>query len=191
MPSVDTMFLFIAEGTAVERVDRKGPGGPLAYVWVPDADEAARVAAEQAAAGLGLLELYRGFGLAEAGKVIEAVAGRAPVGFAGDLGGVRHPRSITLYGDPGADPLTETVTVEHPHGARTTVAPAPDDDAMVAAALEAVESGADVVEICGGTSAATASRVHAAVGDRATVTLVRWPFESITPAAAYAAAFES
>ncbi|MGP3975870.1 DUF6506 family protein [Streptomyces sp. 8N114] len=183
------MFLFLAEDAAVERIDRKGPGGPLAYVWVPDADAAARVAADQATAGLGLLELYRGFGLAEAGQVIEAVAGRAPVGFAGDLGGVRHPRSVTLFGDPDADPLTDTVTVEHPHGAATTVAPAPDDDAMVAAAVAAVDAGANIVEICGGTPAATAAKVHAAVDGRAGVTLVRWPFESITAAAAYAAAF--
>ncbi|OLT09064.1 hypothetical protein BJF78_31370 [Pseudonocardia sp. CNS-139] len=143
------------------------------------------MAGEQAAAGLRLLELYRGFGLAAAARVAEAVAGRAPVGLSARAGGGRAGRSVTIFGD---DVATEPVVVEH-GATSTTVVGVPDDAAAVRAAEDAVAAGADTVEICGGKPLATAALVEAAVGDRATVTLVGWPFDSLEGAAGYKAAY--
>ena len=58
-------------------------------------------------------------------------------------------------------------------------------------AVELVEQGAELVEICGGTSLTTAAEVAAALDNRVPVSLVSWPFEAIEGAAAYKAAFEA
>lgn len=58
---------------------------PLETTFVPVPDEAtgAEVAVELVAAGYGLVELYGGFSSAGAGRIIEVVEGRAPVGVGG------------------------------------------------------------------------------------------------------------
>jgi hypothetical protein len=183
---VDTLFLFLAPGIgpAEHRVERRTAAGRAAFVWVPDADAAARVAGGQADVGVRLVELYRGFGLADAGRVVTAVAGRAPVGLAAGTGRATGT-SVTIFGDDtGAEPLV----VEHGATSTTVVAVA-DEEAAVRAAEEAVAAGADTVEVCGGTPLTAAARVEDAVAGRAAVTLVGWPFESLEGAAAYKAAY--
>lgn len=53
------------------------------FIPVPDEATAAAVAKELVAAGYGLIELYGGFSSAGAGRIIEVVGGRAPVGVGG------------------------------------------------------------------------------------------------------------
>jgi len=50
------------------------------FIPVPDEATAAQIAAELAASGIGLIELYGGFSAVGAAAVIEAVDGHAPVG---------------------------------------------------------------------------------------------------------------
>jgi hypothetical protein len=50
------------------------------FIRVPDGASAAKVAADLAQAGFGLIELYGGFSTEDAAAVIEAVDGLAPVG---------------------------------------------------------------------------------------------------------------
>jgi hypothetical protein len=189
MSAVDTMFLFLAPeiGSAGRRLERSTSGGLAAFIWVPDAGAAAEVAGRQAAAGVRLVELYGGFDLEQAGPVVEAVAGRAPVGLAAGTAAPAHGDSVVLVGD---DPWAEPLVVEH-GATRTTVIGVPDGDAALRAAVDAVDAGAGTVEICGGTPLTTAARVASAVRDRAVVTLVGWPFESLEGAAAYKATFEA
>jgi Family of unknown function (DUF6506) len=188
VPDVDMMFLFlVAEiGPAGHRVERVTSTGPAAFLWVPDAETAARVAGEQADAGARIVELYRGFDFQQAAEVVDAVAGRAPIGIAGGAAGPPG-RSVTIFGDTaGYGPLVVQ------HGiTSTSLVGVPDEEAAVRAAQDAVAAGADTVEMCGGTALVTAAQVEAAVGNRAAVTLVSWPFESLEGAAAYKAAFEA
>ncbi|MGN9912599.1 DUF6506 family protein [Phytohabitans sp. LJ34] len=189
--SYDEAFLFLhpAADPSADRVALEHSGGRTLLAWAPDVPAAARVAAELADQGVRLIELYRGFDLAGAAQVIEAVGGRAPVGLAGT--GRPGGRSwATIYTDDNADPEGVHVVQEHRDGSRTTVVGAPEATIpAVAAAL--VRSGVEVVEVCGGTPLTTAAQVAAAVGDAAPVGLVTWPFESIDGAVAFKAAFES
>ncbi|MGX7676648.1 DUF6506 family protein [Plantactinospora sp. DSM 117369] len=190
-------FIFLEPGTdpAVDRVVVDNAGSHTLLVWAPDGSAAARVAAELAAAGVRLIELYRGFDLASAAQVIEAVDGRAPVGVAGAFGAGTAPRgslkrSVTIYEHPLANAATHRVVREHATGGWTAVIGAPDAD-LPQVAAELVDGGAELVEICGGTPLTTAARVREAVGDRVPVRLVSWPFESIEGAAAFKAAFDA
>ncbi|MDA3649996.1 DUF6506 family protein [Saccharopolyspora indica] len=195
MGSIDTMFVFLAPGAerAGQRIEQQVAGGVNAFVWVPDAEAAAEMVAEQAAAGLELVELYRGFSLREARMVVDAVNGRAPVGVSGFAfgAGVAEVRdSATIYGADLEDPGARRVDVEV-DGKRTSVVPVADAAGAVAAAAEAVAAGAEVVEICGGTPLTTAALVEEELAGRAVVGLVSWPFEALPGAAAYRAAFEA
>lgn len=189
MSEYDEAFLFLApEAKKVERKSLEHTAGTTALVWVPDAAAAAEVADELAAGGVRLIELYRGFDLASAAQVINAVDGRAPVGVAsGDVSGVRH--TVTIYEDEEVDPVSGRVVHHHADGGTTTVIGAKDADAE-AVARAAVDAGAELIQVCGGAPLTTAARVAAAVGDRVRVGLVSWPFESITQVAAYKAAYE-
>ncbi|GAB3738334.1 DUF6506 family protein [Microlunatus parietis] len=188
MSDYDEAFLFLApEATEVQRKVLRHSGGVTALIWVPDGAAAAEVAAELAAAGTRLFELYRGFDLAAAAGVIEAVDGRAPVGVPLGAPQVRH--SVTIFGDEGADPAKDRLVHHHADGGTTTVVGAPNGE-VVAVAQQAVEAGAELIQVCGGEPLTTAAKVAAAVGDRVPVTLTSWPFESITGAAAFKAAYE-
>ncbi len=188
MSDYDEAFIFLApESTAVERKALRHSGGVTGLIWVPDGATAADVAAELAADGTRLFELYRGFDLAAAARVIEAVDGRAPVGVPVGAPQVRH--SVTIYGDEHADPVHDRVTHHHVDGGTTTVIGAANSD-VVAVAVKAVGAGAELIQVCGGEPLTTAARVAAAIGDRVPVTLTSWPFESITGAAAFKAAYE-
>ncbi|WP_020579339.1 DUF6506 family protein [Actinopolymorpha alba] len=171
------------------------PGARTALVWVPDAEAAARVADRLAADGVRLIELYRGFDLTTAAKVVAAVDGRTPVGVASyGFGAVRtdSPRhSVTIYADTGADPAADRIARQHNGGRTTTIVGAPDARTAAQVAVQAVKDGADLIEICGGTPLTVAAEVAAAVDGAALVSLVSWPFESIDGAAAYKASFEA
>ena len=196
MGEITETFLFLAAGAdpAADRVVREHVGGTTLLVWVPDGAAAARVAAEQADAGVRLIELYRGFDLDSAARVIAAVGGRVPVGVAGyGFGSSPAARpirdSVTIYHSPGADPAADRILRSHA-GARTTVVAAPDDSAATAVAVDLVDRGVDLVEVCGGMPLTAARQIQDAIGGRVPVSLVSWPFESIDGVAAYKAAFE-
>jgi Family of unknown function (DUF6506) len=184
-------FLFIAGGAdpATDRIVRDSG----LYVFVPDADTAARMAAELARDGVELVELYRGFDLATGARVVEAVAGRAPVGVPayGRGAPAGEARSwAAIFWDPTADPTDWEVT-EHEDGSRTTIVRAPDEDATARVAAELVEAGVDAIELCGATPLTTAARVLETVGGRASVGSVTFAFESLEGVAAYKASFEA
>lgn len=193
MPAYDEAFIFLAPGSnEVEEVALEHAGTRTGLIWAPDAERAARAAAEVAAGGARLIELYRGFDLGSAGQVIDAVVGRTPVGAAissaSDPEPARH--TATIYADEEANPAVDRVVHRSSGGATTTVVGASDAD-FVTVATELVDAGTELVEICGGTPLTTAARVAAAVGDRARVTHVSWPFESLDGVSAYKAAFEA
>lgn len=190
-------FIFLEAGSdpSVDRVQVDDGKVASTFIWAPDAPAAARVAAELADGGIKLIELYRGFDLTSAAQVIEAVGGRAPVGVAGRLGagtgsGGPTSRTATIYSHPEADPATDRVVKEHPSGGWTAVVGAPDE-AAAQVAVELVDRGAELIEVCGGTPLTIAARVRDAIAGRVPVTLVSWPLESLQGAAAYNAEFEA
>ncbi|MPZ25178.1 MAG: hypothetical protein GEV12_01665 [Micromonosporaceae bacterium] len=76
-------FIYLQPGSdpAVDRTVTENEHAQSWFVAVPDVSTAAEVAAQLVdGEGVRLLELYGGFGPAEAARVIEAVGGRAPVG---------------------------------------------------------------------------------------------------------------
>ncbi|AIG76399.1 Hypothetical protein AJAP_17655 [Amycolatopsis japonica] len=190
------LFLFLEPGSdpGTDRVTQDLGDAEALLVWVPDGAAAAKVAAEAVTDGARLMELYRGFDLASAAQVIEAVGGRAAVGVAGY--GAPAPRPIrdsatVFVGHPSADPAKHRLVREHAGGGRTTVVSVPDSPTAVRIALELADAGTEAIEICGGTSLTIARDVAAAVGDRVPVSLVAWPVDSIERAAAYKAEFEA
>lgn len=196
MTQYDELFLFLAGGASPDGDRVTHPANPSTLLaWVPDGAAAARLAAEGAAQGVTLIELYRGFDLASAGQVIEAVDGRAPVGVAsyGFAGTAASPvlDSVTIFAAGEVDPDHDRVVREHRDGTRTTVLASPSGPATAREAARLVDEGADLVEICGGTPLSTAAAVHREIAGRVPVSLVSWPFESIDGAAAYKAAFEA
>lgn len=185
MSSIDELFLMRRPGSD-PATDRQAWGTSL-LVWVPDADVAAAVVAEHAEEAR-LVELYGGFELAEAAQVIEAAAGRVPVGVAGaGTAAVRSVRRSAVIYLEQAEPIVHA----HADGGVTTVLFAPDPEAAVSAARLAVDQGAELVEMCGGTPLTHAAQVAMALAGRVPVTLVAWPFESIDGAASYKSAFEA
>ena len=79
---------FILENGSDPRMDRfelTFPPPHATFIPVPDEMSAAEIAADLALSGIGLIELFGGFSDAGAAAVIEAVAGRVPVG-AGSVG---------------------------------------------------------------------------------------------------------
>lgn len=168
----DETFIFLrAEADpAADRVVIEHSGTRTLLVWVPDGPAAAKVAAELAGGGVRLIELYRGFDLTSAAQVIEAVAGRAPVGVAGfDFGGSPRPgtsvrRSATIYAHPEANPAVDRVVAEHGDGWTTVVGASDADTERVA--VELVDAGAELIEICGGTPLTTARHVRERIGGR-------------------------
>jgi Family of unknown function (DUF6506) len=187
------IFLFLEPGSD-PRHDRtivNSDGVETLMAWVPDPVSAAEVAAAEADLGAGIVELYRGFGLDAVTGVLNAVHDRAAVGFATYPHGVRPPgrihRSATIFrSGPGPH---EPIIRRHPGGGSTVVVGSPDTEATVALARRFVEDGVDLVEICGGEPLATAARVHAVLGDRAPVSYVVYPYDSLDRAAAYKASF--
>jgi hypothetical protein len=112
--------------------------------------------------------LYRGFDLRAAEPVLRAADGRVPVGVSGwgstGTRGAKVPRDSVMIVGAGERELALGPFTTDIGGLRTTVVPVGDEDGVERAAARAAAEGA------------------ARVG---------WPFESITGAAAYRAAFEA
>jgi uncharacterized protein with GYD domain len=179
----DEAFLFLEPGA---EPSRRPIGEATLLAWSPDAAGAAAVAKELADQGVRLIELYRGFGLADAAAVIEAVDGRVAVGVSsyGLQHSERKRRTATIYANATPAEITET----HGPDASTTVISAPDAETAVTTARRLVDDGVELIEICGGEPLTTAALIDQAVD--VPVALVTFPFESITGAAAYKAAYE-
>jgi hypothetical protein len=191
---VDELFLFLEPGTdpSKDRAAIEHSGGTTLLVWVPDGETAAKTASELVDGGVKLVELYRGFDLSSAAKVIEAVAPRAPVapssyGFGASPGaGTKIRRSVTIYDDEAAENR-----VLREHGDGWTAVVGTSLDRITEVAKELVDQGAELIEICGGTPLTAAARVREAIGGKVPVSLVSWPVESLQGAAAFNAASQA
>lgn len=183
------LFLFLEPETGGDphRVSMDCDGVETILTWVPDVMSAVRIADQEAAAGLGIVELYRGFDLAAAAAVVAQVGDRAAVGLAVYPHGVTPPsriiRSATIFRS-GSD-APEPVMRQHPGGGRTVVVGAPHPAATVDLARGFVEDGIDLVEICGGEPLTTAARVHDAVAGRVPISYVVYPYDSLDGATAF------
>lgn len=93
---------------------------------------------------------------------------------------------VIIYEKVGADPA-DTIVTEHA-GSRTTLM-ARDPSAIVAAAVEAVDGGADQIELCGALGPVWHAKVLDAVGGRVPVGAVMYGFESLTSVADYKARY--
>jgi hypothetical protein len=95
-----------------------------------------------------------------------------------------------LYGQPGADPVADRVVLDR-GGQRTSLVPVPDESLAASVAVELVEDGVELIELCGGFSVQETARVVEAVGGRVPVGHVTFAAESVAGAAAYSARFEA
>lgn len=74
---------------------------------------------------------------------------------------------------------------------RTTLVPVPDESDAAGVAVELVDDGVQLIELCGGFTVQDAARVIEAVNGRAPVGHVTFGLESVTAAAAYKAQFDA
>ena len=95
-----------------------------------------------------------------------------------------------IYGQPGADPVADRFVIER-DGQRTTLVPVPDESAAPQVAVQLVNDGAELIELCGGFPITVAARIVEAVGGRVPIGRVTFGVESVTGAAAYKARFEA
>lgn len=95
--------------------------------------------------------------------------------------------NVIVYEVPGADPAVDRTVTEYA-GSRTTLV-ASDPSTIVAAAVDAVDRGADQIELCGGLGPVWHARVKEVVGDRVPVGSIMFGFESLTSAADYKARY--
>ncbi|MEO3928984.1 DUF6506 family protein [Micromonosporaceae bacterium B7E4] len=93
-----------------------------------------------------------------------------------------------LYGQRGADPVADRVVVDRA-GQRTSLVPVPDESLAASIAVELVEEGVGLIELCGGFSVPAVARVIEAVDGRVPVGHVTFGAESVAGAAAYSAQF--
>jgi hypothetical protein len=95
--------------------------------------------------------------------------------------------NVIIYEVPGADSTVDRIVTEHA-GSRTTLI-ASESSAVVANPVDAVDQGADQVELCGGLGPVWQAKVNKAVGDRVPVGAVMYGFESLTGVADYKARY--
>jgi hypothetical protein len=95
--------------------------------------------------------------------------------------------NVIIYERPGADSVADRIVTEY-GGSRTTLL-ASDQSNIVANAIDAVEQGADRVELCGGLGPVWHAKVLEAVGERVPVGAVMYGFESLTSVADYKARY--
>jgi 2-keto-3-deoxy-6-phosphogluconate aldolase len=82
--SMTAAFIFVEDGadpTVDRTVKTDKNGNRIAFVAVSEPSAAAKVAVDLVDDGIGLIELYGGFGPKWAAQVIEAIDKRVPVGF--------------------------------------------------------------------------------------------------------------
>jgi Family of unknown function (DUF6506) len=94
-----------------------------------------------------------------------------------------------IDGQPGADPVADRFVIER-EGQRTTLVPVPDEKQATGIAVELVDEGVELIELCGGFTAVEAAKVVEAVAGRVPVGHVAFSLESVTGAAAYKAKFD-
>ncbi|GAA2136121.1 DUF6506 family protein [Streptomyces synnematoformans] len=95
-----------------------------------------------------------------------------------------------LFGQPQADPSADRIVIERA-GQRTILVPVPDESEAAGVAVELVDEGVQLIELCGGFTVQDAARVIDAVRGRAAVGHVTFGLESVTAAAAYKERFEA
>lgn len=94
-----------------------------------------------------------------------------------------------IFEVPGADPSIDRVVRDSP-GGRMTIVAVPTAEAIADVAVQLVEIGVKLIELCGGISPLWRAVVSDAVGDRAAVSSATFGIESLPAAARYNAAFE-
>jgi Family of unknown function (DUF6506) len=83
-----------------------------------------------------------------------------------------------IYVRPAVDPAVDRVEIER-DGVRTTLVGVPDQVAAVAAAVDLVESGVQIIELCGILGPVWAARVIEATHGRVPVGAVSYGAESV------------
>ena len=81
------------------------------------------------------------------------------------------------------DPVVDRAVIER-GGLRTTIVAVPEKSAVVQAALELVDGGAQSIELCGAFGPVWAARVIEAIGGRVPVGSVAYGMESVPSLAA-------
>jgi Family of unknown function (DUF6506) len=76
-------------------------------------------------------------------------------------------------------------------GQETTLVPVPDESVAAKVAVELVDDGVELIELCGGFTMQDAAKVVDAVAGRVPVGWVNYGLESVTGVAAYKARFEA
>jgi hypothetical protein len=84
-----------------------------------------------------------------------------------------------IYVTPAASPLVDRVEIER-CGVRTTLVGVPEQSAAVQAAIDLVDSGVNVIELCGMLGPVWAARVFEATGGRVPVGAVSYGAESVS-----------
>jgi hypothetical protein len=182
-------FIFRADGSELaEWGVRENDLARTDFVPVPDADAAARAAADLATGGLDLLELY-GFGPVAAVKILDVTRNEVPIGLVGVEDRQVVGSRAVISPSPGADPAVDRY-VHEGRGGRMTVVSIPGPQAVPATAVELVEEGVERIDMCGGLGPVPAAAAIEAVGGRACIGAVMFGFESLPGVAAYRARFE-
>jgi len=189
----EAAFLYLAPGSDPTR-DRsilEDDADRTTFVAVPDQDSAAQVALELVDHGVELVELYGGFGPTAAARVIEAVGRRVPVGSVGYQGPAAPADPVidhraVIYQAGSADQAVDRLVFQA-DGQQMTFVAVPFPAAAAPVAVELVDQGIQLIELCGGLGPVPAADVIEAIGGRVPVGVVQFGAESLAGASAYAA----
>jgi len=91
-----------------------------------------------------------------------------------------------IFLGPGTDPTVDRVVIER-GGFRSTIVAVPEQSAAAPVAVELVDGGVQLVELCGAFGPVWAARVIEAIGGRVPVGLVSYGPESVAGLAALVA----
>jgi Family of unknown function (DUF6506) len=94
-----------------------------------------------------------------------------------------------IYVAPETDPTTDRFVIDR-GGIRNVLVPVPDASMSPEVAVQLVDEGAQLIELCGGHGLAAAGKVVEAVGDRAPVGVVTFGPEAAGGLTAFRSAFE-
>jgi len=98
-------------------------------------------------------------------------------------------RKAIIYEEAGADPAVDRIVTEHGDN-QTTIVAVPEPTAAIEVAIELVNNGVDLIEVCGSFGPIWHTKVIEAVGGQVPVGSILYGFESLTSAADYKARFE-
>jgi Family of unknown function (DUF6506) len=99
------------------------------------------------------------------------------------------PTWAFIYVAPDTDPETDRVVIDR-GGIRNVLVPVPEPSASPDIAVQLVDEGATLIELCGVHGLPWAAKVIEAVGDRAPVGVVTFGPEAIAGLTAFRAQFE-